>query len=100
MKSHLAFFLLLLGGGSAVSKQEQEQERTRRQLDFDGGGGGVNDYVNGDVEVLTFVNGDFEDNVLSAKEREEEDEEYWRTVSLSSLLCDQAENDILVWKLY
>ena len=63
---------------------------SKRQLDFNGGGGGVNNYVNGDVEVLTYITGDvlvggeeltgdedydhYDEDSLNA------DKEFWRTV--------------------
>ena len=64
---------------------------SKRQLDFDGGGGGVNDYVNGDVEVLTYITGDVlagGEEVTDGGDYDHYDadsldfnNEFWRTVS-------------------
>ena len=72
-----------------------EKVLSKRQLDFDGGGGGVNNYVNGDVEVVTYITGD----VLADGEQLAGDEDYdhydedtldaekdfWRMVSIDIL---------------
>jgi hypothetical protein len=77
-------------------KRNGDRVISKRQLDFDGGGGGVNDYVNGDVEVLTYITGDVlagGEEVTDGGDYDHYDadsldfnNEFWRTVSIFMFL--------------